>query len=233
VRRRTAALLCGLAALVVLGACAGGDDREAVEAEPAEDGQTTTTADPTAHLDIEQEETRLTGSEVRLGAQIVSEVTGAAEEGSHAGGSSISASEATAVERTLSELGATRTSEGLVVTLPERVLFDFDEADLRADARASLAQVAEVITFYEGTTAEVHGHTDSRGSAEYNRDLSVRRAEAVRDELVRSHGIRADRLSVAGFGATRPVAPNERPDGRDDPEGRQQNRRVEILLREA
>jgi outer membrane protein OmpA-like peptidoglycan-associated protein len=228
---------------VVLVGCGGGDDEAAeatstttttVEADPAgatgaEDEEE---VDPTEGLAIEQESEALPASEVRLGARVASEMTGGGGDGSTLGGSSVSASEATAVERTLSELGATRTSEGLVVTLPETVLFDFDEADIRPDAAETLAEVAEVIEYHEGATIEVLGHTDGRGDAAYNQELSERRAQAVLDELVGAHGVERGRLEPRGYGATRPVAAEQRSGGGDDPDGRQRNRRVEILLRE-
>jgi outer membrane protein OmpA-like peptidoglycan-associated protein len=134
-------------------------------------------------------------------------------------------------ERSLEELGAERTPDGLVVTLPETILFEFDSAELMGDADATIARVAEVLAYYDDVDVEVRGHTDSRGEDDYNQRLSEERAEAVRDTLV-SAGVSAGRLTAAGFGASDPVAPNETPDGQDDPEGREQNRRVEIVLRE-
>ena len=130
----------------------------------------------------------------------------------------------------LSELDTSATPEGTVITLPEVVLFDFDQAELKPDARATLAEVAEVMAFYADAPVTVRGHTDSRGDDAYNQGLSERRAGAVVAALTGDHGIDAGRLQAVGLGETQPVVANERPDGSDDPDGRQQNRRVEIVL---
>ncbi len=112
------------------------------------------------------------------------------------------------------------------------VLFDFDRADLRPEAEAvPLDLAAQVRTKLRRPRLEVEGHTDSRGSEEYNQKLSERRAEAVRAWLLRKGGFPAAAVSTRGVGERRPVAANERPDGSDDPIGRQKNRRVEILAR--
>jgi outer membrane protein OmpA-like peptidoglycan-associated protein len=72
----------------------------------------------------------------------------------------------------------------------------------------------------------VEGHTDSQGSVDFNQNLSLQRAQSVRDYLV-SRGIAADRISANGLGSTRPIAPN------NNPEGRANNRRVEIIVQPA
>ncbi|WP_163575886.1 OmpA family protein [Halomonas faecis] len=107
------------------------------------------------------------------------------------------------------------------VTLSSDVNFAFDSAELRPAAEVTLDEVAE--TLYENTEINVNiaGHTDSIGSAEYNRDLSQRRADSVKDYLV-SQGIDASRMRTMGYGEERPVATNE------TDAGRAQNRRVEI-----
>lgn len=130
----------------------------------------------------------------------------------------------------LSELDTSTTPEGTVITLPEVVLFDFDRAELKPDARATLAEVSEVLAFYAEAPVSVRGHTDAKGPDDYNQDLSERRATAVVAALAGDHGIDPSRLRAEGLGESQPVAPNEHPDGSDDPEGRQQNRRVEIVL---
>ena len=115
-------------------------------------------------------------------------------------------------------------SGGLMVTLPEAVLFDFDQATLRAAGGDVLADVAALAAQYPGAALQVAGHTDSLGAPAYNRALSERRAQAVADALVDLE-VDPGRLLVAGYGETRPVAPNTTPQGADDPAGRQANRR--------
>jgi outer membrane protein OmpA-like peptidoglycan-associated protein len=103
------------------------------------------------------------------------------------------------------------------------VHFDFDKANIRADARPILDQAVETLKEHGAVHVTVAGYTDSIGSEEYNQRLSVRRADAVRDYLV-EHGIDASRLSVVGHGESDPVASN------DTEDGRAQNRRVELLV---
>ncbi|WP_052666425.1 OmpA family protein [Nitriliruptor alkaliphilus] len=143
----------------------------------------------------------------------------------------VDADDAAEAEASLEDLGAERTPDGLVVTLPETVLFEFDSADLVGDADEVVVRVAEILAFYTDVQVEVRGHTDDVGSDEYNQELSEGRAQAVVDALVAA-GASSSQLTAVGFGATDPVAPNATADGEDDPEGRQRNRRVEIVLRE-
>lgn len=103
------------------------------------------------------------------------------------------------------------------------VLFDFDKADLRAEAEGALDSLVLFLKKYPTTEIGILGHTDNQGSDEYNLDLSERRARAVFDALV-SKGIPPERLRSKGFGESRPVAGNETEDER------QKNRRVECLL---
>lgn len=119
-------------------------------------------------------------------------------------------------------------AQAIVVALPADVLFDFDKAELRPDARASLEQAAELLKSYPTAPVEVHGHTDGKGTDSYNDALSARRAQAVAARLSPSAEGRA--FTVAGHGKQQPVAPNAHADGSDDPDGRQRNRRVEIII---
>ncbi len=108
------------------------------------------------------------------------------------------------------------------------VNFDFDKSTLRPDAVAILNEAIEVLKKYPELKVEVAGHTDSKGTDEYNQKLSDRRAKAVYDYLT-SNGIDAGRLvGPHGYGETHPIAPNTNPDGSDNPEGRAQNRRTEL-----
>lgn len=111
------------------------------------------------------------------------------------------------------------------------VLFDFDSAGLRAEAAGVLARLAERIrTEFPGGGVRVEGHTDAKGTPDYNRGLSERRAETVAAWLVEHGGISRERIVTLGLGESQPVAPNQRPDGSDDPLARQGNRRVEIVV---
>lgn len=133
------------------------------------------------------------------------------------------------VAKTLSELQSAASSEGTIITLPETVLFDFGKADLKPDASPTLDKLPAVINFYAQAKVSIRGHTDSKGSDPFNQDLSQRRATAVRDYLA-GRNVDAGRLEAKGFGSKTPVAPNTNPDGSDNPDGRQRNRRVEIVL---
>ncbi|WP_129792135.1 OmpA family protein [Sphingosinicella sp. CPCC 101087] len=134
-----------------------------------------------------------------------------------------------AVDALKSELGAVETDRGTMVSLPGDVTFDFDRATIRADARPTLDRLVALIEASGEGEISIEGHTDSKGEDAYNRRLSEQRAEAVKAYLA-SKGVAEDRLSTLGLGETRPVAPNAKPDGSDDEEGRQRNRRVEVIL---
>ncbi len=79
----------------------------------------------------------------------------------------------------------------------------------------------------------IDGYTDAKGSDAYNQGLSERRAEAVRRWFVANEGLQEVKFAAKGFGAKNPVAPNTKPDGSDDPNGRQKNRRVEITIQKS
>lgn len=117
------------------------------------------------------------------------------------------------------------------VDLAADVLFDFDKADLLPKAEETLRKAADFVKARnQGGVVRIEGHTDGKGSDAYNRKLSLRRADSVKRWFV-DHGLEDLRFSTKGFGATQPVAPNTKPDGSDDPVGRQKNRRVEIVIR--
>ncbi|WP_425489360.1 OmpA family protein [Cognatilysobacter bugurensis] len=110
------------------------------------------------------------------------------------------------------------------------VTFAYDAAKLDASARTVLDQAVEILKRHESLKIEVAGHTDSRGDAEYNQKLSQRRAKAVYDYLVEK-GVDAARLiGPIGYGETRPLVPNQNPDGSDNPEARSRNRRTELNI---
>ena len=137
------------------------------------------------------------------------------------------------VEGTLQDLGAKVVGEEIVIELSADVLFEFDKSDLKPAAVDALTKVAEVLKGMPNSPATVDGHTDGKGNADYNQKLSERRANSVRDWLVKQGGIPASRLTARGFGMAKPIAPNTKMDGSDDPEGRQKNRRVEIRVKKS
>jgi outer membrane protein OmpA-like peptidoglycan-associated protein len=117
---------------------------------------------------------------------------------------------------------ARATDRGLVLTLGD-VLFETGRADLRAGSVADLDQLARFLAKYPDRTVTIEGHTDSVGGEDYNVGLSHRRAESVRSYLLRQ-GIDTTRIQTQGMGESVPVASN------DTAGGRQQNRRVEIIV---
>ena len=117
---------------------------------------------------------------------------------------------------------------GTVITLEDSVLFDFGSSDLRSEASTTLSSLAGVLKDSKAPKVQVQGHTDSVSDDASNQTLSEQRAKAVTDALT-SDGVTATIESV-GYGETKPVAPNENPDGSDNPAGRRLNRRVEIFV---
>lgn len=116
-----------------------------------------------------------------------------------------------------------RVGEGIQVTFASGLLYDFDSDAIRSDAGANLRNLATSLKKYADTELLIVGHTDARGSTEYNQDLSMRRANAASAYLA-GQGVRADRLRTAGRGELEPVATNE------TEVGRQSNRRIEVAI---
>lgn len=127
------------------------------------------------------------------------------------------------IDDRLARLDAEVTATEVTIRLPGSVLFDFDSEAVRPDAERTLSEVVGVLEAYAGRPVRIEGHTDSIGTDEYNRDLSERRAGSVRDWLV-AHRIPAASLRTIGHGESHPVAENA------TVEGRQRNRRVEIVI---
>jgi len=115
------------------------------------------------------------------------------------------------------------------VSMTGDVLFDFDKSDIQPAAEPTLEDIARLVASVSAGTVVIEGHTDSKGSSRYNKDLSLKRANAVAKWLA-AHGADKARLSVKAFGDSRPVAPNTLENGADNPEGRALNRRVEFVL---
>ena len=152
-------------------------------------------------------------------------IAGVTPPGQTASADNVDAKAEAEAQRTLQDLGAQRTPDGWVLTLPETVLFDYNEADIKPAAATKLTEVAELLAYFDRAQVAVQGHTDTDGSAEHNQDLSQRRAQAVADALS-GQGVASSRMTVEGFGFDRPVASNA------DDAGKAKNRRVEIVLRE-
>ena len=129
----------------------------------------------------------------------------------------------TTMDERLSKLNATTTGTEITIRLPGSVLFDFDSDRIRPDAERTLAEVAEVMKAYGGRPMRVEGHTDSVASDDYNQKLSERRAQSVQRWLAATGGV-SGAIAPRGFGESKPVDTN------DTPAGRQQNRRVEIVI---
>jgi OOP family OmpA-OmpF porin len=106
------------------------------------------------------------------------------------------------------------------------ILFDFDRATLRRNVEFNLVKIATILNQFPEMKILVEGHTDSIGTDEYNLDLSKRRAETVYHFLV-SQDVEESRMSWEGYGESRPVADN------DTDDGRQRNRRVDLIIRDA
>jgi outer membrane protein OmpA-like peptidoglycan-associated protein len=116
-----------------------------------------------------------------------------------------------------------READILAVTFKSDVLFDVGSSALKAGAYQEINRVAQVLIQYPETRIRVAGHTDSDGSEAFNQDLSLRRAEAVRNALVQQ-GVAAARISTIGFGESQPIADNS------TAAGKQLNRRVVITI---
>jgi len=111
----------------------------------------------------------------------------------------------------------------------KNIFFGFNKDSLRAESEAELDRLYQFMVDNAKMRVEISGHTDNKGSAEYNRTLSDKRAKSVVNYLV-EHGINEDRLVAKGYGMDRPIAPNQNEDESDNPEGRQLNRRTEFEI---
>lgn len=116
-----------------------------------------------------------------------------------------------------------RIEEGIVVEFSSAVLFGFDQATITSQAQQTLNDLTKVLNKYPDTDLEIDGHTDSKGTADYNQKLSERRAGNVAGYLT-SNGIAIERINTKGYGLTQPKYDN------NTAEGRAQNRRVEFII---
>lgn len=116
-----------------------------------------------------------------------------------------------------------RVGEGIKITFDSGILFDVDSYNLREQSRENIAELSDILKKYEDTNILFAGHTDNTGSEEYNQQLSEKRAKSVA-EYTSFLGVDSERMTIIGYGESQPVATNQ------TPEGRQQNRRVEIAI---
>ncbi|MGE0625220.1 MAG: OmpA family protein [Pseudomonadales bacterium] len=121
-------------------------------------------------------------------------------------------------------VSVTRLGNDIVLNMPGNVTFDVNQSDVKSNFYPVLNSVALVLKEYDKTLIDVNGHTDSTGAVEYNMTLSNRRSQSVADYLA-NQGINRNRIYTQGFGPHYPVADN------GTPEGRQLNRRVELILK--
>jgi len=133
--------------------------------------------------------------------------------------------ELSALRRELTTIASTSTKRGIVLTLPDG-FFELDKAELRVDARTDLIAVAAYLKDHPGRKALIEGHTDSSGTTSHNVELSRQRGTAVEAFLLKN-GVDPERVEVRGLGERHPVATNR------TAAGRQQNRRVEIVMFDA
>ncbi|MGJ8624803.1 MAG: OmpA family protein [Yoonia sp.] len=138
-------------------------------------------------------------------------------------GASLDRQEAELRQQLGSNATIVNTGDQLIVTLPQDILFATGDANLSGALRGDLTALAASINNYPNTTINVIGHADNTGGAAFNQDLSARRAQAVSSVLIQS-GVSPSRIRSIGRGEDAPIATNL------TPEGRAQNRRVEITI---
>lgn len=116
-------------------------------------------------------------------------------------------------------------ADGCLEKVTLKIQFDTASSAVRPQYQEEISAFATYLKVNSSVTVEIQGHTDNRGSAANNRSLSQRRADAIKDVLVKTHGIEASRITTTGYGPDMPVASN------DTDEGRQQNRRIDVILK--
>jgi outer membrane protein OmpA-like peptidoglycan-associated protein len=121
------------------------------------------------------------------------------------------------------EVEVKQEERGLVINLSSKVLFDTGKSSLKPEAEKSLNEVAQILAVYPKNKVLIEGHTDSRGNKNKNKALSLKRARSVQDFFI-SKNIAPDRMQINGLGSSKPVAGNK------TEKGREQNRRVEIVI---
>jgi outer membrane protein OmpA-like peptidoglycan-associated protein len=150
--------------------------------------------------------------------------------GGAAAGGVAAAGKTLGLEGALKELNAEVTATEIKIDLAADVLFDFDKASIKKEAEPSLQNLATVLKANPGAAVTIEGHTDAKGADAYNQTLSEKRAASVKQWLVANAQVNGANISTRGWGKSKPVAHNAKPDGSDDPEGRAKNRRVQIIV---
>jgi outer membrane protein OmpA-like peptidoglycan-associated protein len=131
--------------------------------------------------------------------------------------------QAAEIKKEVPGVNVERVGEGIVIEFTSDVLFGFDASNLKTAAKENLDKLIGILNKYPDTNIEIHGHTDSKGSLDYNQALSERRASAV-SAYLSSNDIKSQRLTTIGFGENKPIYDNE------TTEGRAHNRRVEFAI---
>ena len=134
------------------------------------------------------------------------------------------------LEKAKKDLQAQETVGRLTMRLQGDVLFDYGKSELRPEAKTALEKVAVVLSQFPESNILIRGYTDAKGPPDANLALSEKRAAAVKRWMVNEKAISEAKITTEGLGEKDPVAPNKKPDDSDNPEGRQQNRRVEITV---
>ena len=115
-------------------------------------------------------------------------------------------------------------ARGTIISMSD-ILFEIGKANLTADLKTSLAKIAGILLVFKTSNIIIEGHTDNQGTKEYNQTLSEKRAENVMNFLI-EQGVAESRLKAVGYGLTKPIADN------DTKEGRQKNRRVDLIVQD-
>lgn len=131
--------------------------------------------------------------------------------------------QAAKIREELKDAKVERVGEGILVTFDSGILFDIDSYSIKPETRDNLKELSPILLKYDETNVQILGHTDNTGSEEHNKVLSDNRAGSVENFLV-AQGVGAPRLDTKGYGESDPIATNE------TVEGRQLNRRVEIVI---
>jgi len=127
------------------------------------------------------------------------------------------------IKKEIPDAEVVRVAEGIVIEFKSQILFGFDQSNLTSEAKANLDKLVAILQKYPDTNIEVQGHTDSKGTTNYNQKLSEQRASTV-SYYLSGKGIATSRLTIIGFGETLPRYTNE------TAEGQSQNRRVDFLI---